>query len=35
GRFGCGPRQTELAQREQASVDDILTIPLAPNTDWT
>ncbi|WP_346400349.1 malate synthase G [Pseudomonas syringae] len=28
-------RQAELAQREQASVDDILTIPLAPNTDWT
>ncbi|EPN44050.1 malate synthase G, partial [Pseudomonas syringae pv. actinidiae ICMP 19096] len=28
-------RQAELAQREQASVDDILTLPLAPNTDWT
>lgn len=28
-------RQAELAQREQASVDDVLTLPLAPNTDWT
>lgn len=28
-------RQAELAQRAQASVDDILTIPLAPNTNWT
>ena len=28
-------RQAELAQRTRASVDDILTIPLAPNTDWT
>ena len=28
-------RQAELAQRAPASVDDILTIPLAPNTDWT
>jgi len=28
-------RQAELAQRERASVDDILTIPLAPNTNWT
>lgn len=28
-------RQAELAQRPRASVDDILTIPLAPNTDWT
>src|SRR6195952_5675773 len=28
-------RQAELAQRTPASVDDILTIPLAPNTHWT
>ncbi len=28
-------RQAELAQRTRASVDDILTIPLAPNTNWT
>jgi malate synthase len=28
-------RQAELAQRAQASVDDILTIPLAPDTHWT
>ncbi|NWL75793.1 malate synthase G [Pseudomonas taiwanensis] len=28
-------RQAELAKRAAASVDDILTIPLAPNTDWT
>jgi malate synthase len=28
-------RQAELAQRTAASVDDILSIPLAPNTDWT
>ena len=28
-------RQAELAKREKASVDDILTIPLAPNTDWS
>ena len=28
-------RQAELASREKASVDDILTIPLAPNTNWT
>ncbi len=28
-------RQAELAQRTPASVDDILTIPLAPNTNWT
>jgi malate synthase len=28
-------RQAELAQRERASVDDILTIPLAPSTDWS
>ena len=28
-------RQAELAERAQASVDDILTLPLAPNTDWT
>ena len=28
-------RQVELAKRERASVDDILTIPLASNTDWS
>lgn len=28
-------RQAELAKRTPASVDDILTIPLAPSTDWT
>ncbi|MFM9377950.1 malate synthase G [Gordonia sp. VNK21] len=27
--------QDELAKRAPASVDDILTIPLAPSTDWT
>ncbi|WP_166366283.1 malate synthase G [Pseudomonas akapageensis] len=28
-------RQAELAKRERASVDDILTIPLAANTNWS
>ncbi len=28
-------RQAELAKRERASLDDILTIPLAPNTNWS
>ncbi|WP_421682602.1 malate synthase G [Stutzerimonas urumqiensis] len=28
-------RQDELAARAPASVDDILTLPLAPNTDWS
>lgn len=28
-------RQAGLAKRERASVDDILTIPLAQNTDWS
>jgi malate synthase len=28
-------RQAELAKRGRASIDDILTIPLAPNTHWT
>ena len=28
-------RQAELAKRTRASVDDILTIPLAQNTDWS
>ena len=28
-------RQAELAKRERASVDDILSIPLADNTDWS
>ncbi|MGC5248257.1 malate synthase G [Gordonia sp. DT219] len=28
-------RQNEIAKRDPASVDDILTIPLAPKTDWS
>ncbi|WP_407314556.1 malate synthase G [Pseudomonas sp. nanlin1] len=28
-------RQAELAQRERASLDDILSIPLAPDTNWS
>ena len=28
-------RQAELAKRTRASLDDILTIPLAPSTNWT
>jgi len=28
-------RQAELAQRERASLDDILTIPLAPSISWS
>ncbi|MES2819563.1 MAG: malate synthase G [Pseudomonadota bacterium] len=28
-------RQAELARRTPASLDDILSIPLAPNTDWS
>ncbi|RMP60820.1 hypothetical protein ALQ18_02103 [Pseudomonas marginalis pv. marginalis] len=28
-------RQAELAKRERASVDDILSIPLASNADWS
>ncbi|MEE4465539.1 malate synthase G, partial [Azotobacter chroococcum] len=28
-------RQQELAKRERASLDDILSIPLAPDTDWS
>ena len=28
-------RQAELAKRARASLDDILTIPLAPNSDWS
>ncbi|ERO63154.1 malate synthase G [Pseudomonas piscis] len=28
-------RQAELAKRARASVDDILSIPLAPDTNWT
>ncbi|MFZ2241365.1 MAG: malate synthase G [Gordonia amarae] len=27
--------QNEIAKRDPASVDDILTIPLAPSTDWS
>src|SRR5690554_63893 len=30
--FAC---QEELKKRQFASLDDILTLPLAPNTDWT
>ncbi|GAC69686.1 malate synthase G [Gordonia soli] len=28
-------RQDEIAKRDPATVDDILTIPLAPKTDWS
>nr|AEO27425.1 malate synthase G [Pseudomonas sp. 19-rlim] len=28
-------RQAELAKRERASLDDILSIPLAPDTNWS
>jgi malate synthase len=28
-------RQNEIAKRDPASVEDILTIPLAPRTDWS
>lgn len=28
-------RQNDIAKRDPASVDDVLTIPLAPNTDWS
>ena len=28
-------RQDEIAKRDPASIDDILTIPLAPSTDWS
>ncbi len=28
-------RQDEIAKRDPASVDDILTVPLAPKTDWS
>jgi malate synthase len=28
-------RQVELAKREKASIDDILTIPLAQDTNWS
>ncbi|MEE3850070.1 malate synthase G [Gordonia sp. LSe1-13] len=28
-------RQNEIAKRDPANVDDILTIPLAPKTDWS
>ncbi|MEY1675228.1 malate synthase G [Gordonia sp. ABKF26] len=28
-------RQNEIAKRDPASVDDVLTIPLAPKTDWS
>ncbi|MGV8841711.1 MAG: malate synthase G [Pseudomonas sp.] len=28
-------RQAELATRQRANIDDILHIPLAPNTDWS
>ncbi|GAB3267617.1 malate synthase G [Chitinimonas naiadis] len=28
-------RQLEIAQRQRAALDDILAIPLAPNTDWS
>ncbi|SIS19157.1 malate synthase G [Williamsia sterculiae] len=28
-------RQDEIAKRDPASIDELLTIPLAPSTDWT
>ncbi|MFT6464731.1 malate synthase G [Halopseudomonas sp.] len=34
-KVNVADRQAELAKRTPASVDDILTIPLAPNTDWS
>ncbi|MFO7706029.1 MAG: malate synthase G [Halopseudomonas sp.] len=34
-KVNVAERQAELAKRTPASVDDILTIPLAPNTDWS
>ena len=34
-KVNVAERQAELAKRAPASVDDILTIPLAPNTDWS
>ncbi|MCK5532866.1 MAG: malate synthase G, partial [Halopseudomonas aestusnigri] len=34
-KVNVAERQEELAKRTPASVDDILTIPLAPNTNWS
>lgn len=34
-KVNVAERQDELAKRTPASVDDILTIPLAPSTDWS
>ncbi len=34
-KVNVAERQAELAKRAPASVDDILTIPLAPNTNWS
>ena len=34
-KVNVAERQAELAKRTPASVDDILTIPLAPNTNWS
>ncbi|WP_394240373.1 malate synthase G [Halopseudomonas laoshanensis] len=34
-KVNVAERQAELAKRTPASVDDILTIPLAPKTDWS
>ncbi|MFN3582022.1 MAG: malate synthase G [Pseudomonas sp.] len=34
-KVNVAERQAELAKRAPASVDDILTIPLAPRTDWS
>lgn len=34
-KVNVAERQAELAKRTPASVDDILTIPLAPDTNWS
>lgn len=34
-KVNVAERQSELAKRTPASVDDILTIPLAPETNWS
>ena len=34
-KVNVAERQAELAKRTPASVDDILTIPLAPSADWS
>lgn len=34
-KVNVADRQTELAQRERASLDDILTVPVEPNPSWS